>query len=76
VTELQDIDCVSDIAFQLPMHVIADIVGIPEDDRPNGVPSRRRSLPHMQRLLGHLEDSLKELERAVGVCRPRQAGQV
>lgn len=28
-----DIDFVSDIAFQLPMHVIADIVGIPEDDR-------------------------------------------
>ena len=32
--ELQDVDFVSDIAFQLPMHVIADIVGIPEDDRP------------------------------------------
>jgi len=32
--QLHDIDFVSDIAFQLPMHVIADIVGIPEDDRP------------------------------------------
>jgi hypothetical protein len=27
----------------------------------------RRSVPHLQRLLAHLEDSLKELERAVGV---------
>ena len=25
---------VRDVAYQLPMHVIADIVGIPEDDRP------------------------------------------
>jgi cytochrome P450 len=25
---------VQDVAYQLPMHVIADIVGIPEDDRP------------------------------------------
>ncbi len=27
----------------------------------------RRSVPHLQRLLGHLETSLKDLERAVGV---------
>ena len=27
----------------------------------------RRSLPHLQRLLGHLESSLKDLERAAGV---------
>ena len=27
-------DFVRDIAYQLPMHVIADIVGIPEEDRP------------------------------------------
>jgi cytochrome P450 len=27
-------DFVRDIAYQLPMHVIADIVGIPENDRP------------------------------------------
>jgi cytochrome P450 len=33
-SQLQQIDFVSDIAFQLPMHVIADVVGIPEDDRP------------------------------------------
>jgi len=26
---------VQDVAYQLPMHVIADIVGIPEDDRPD-----------------------------------------
>ena len=29
-----EVDFVSDIAYQLPMHVIADIVGIPEADRP------------------------------------------
>ena len=29
-----EIDFVSEIAYQLPMHVIADIVGIPEADRP------------------------------------------
>ena len=29
------IDFVSEIAYQLPMHVIADIVGIPEADRPS-----------------------------------------
>jgi cytochrome P450 len=28
-----DCDFVRDVAYQLPMHVIADIVGIPEDDR-------------------------------------------
>ncbi|HZP30270.1 MAG TPA: cytochrome P450, partial [Acidimicrobiia bacterium] len=27
-------DFVKDVAYQLPMHVIADIVGIPEDERP------------------------------------------
>ena len=31
---LGEVDFVSDIAYQLPMHVIADIVGIPEADRP------------------------------------------
>ena len=29
-----DLDFVPNIAYQLPMHVIADIIGIPEDDRP------------------------------------------
>jgi cholest-4-en-3-one 26-monooxygenase len=29
-----DFDFVPEIAYQLPMHVIADIVGIPEADRP------------------------------------------
>jgi cytochrome P450 len=29
-----EIDFVPDVAYQLPMHVIADIVGIPEEDRP------------------------------------------
>jgi cytochrome P450 len=29
-----ELDFVTEIAYQLPMHVIADIVGIPEDDRP------------------------------------------
>jgi diacylglycerol O-acyltransferase len=32
-----------------------------------GLVGCRRSVPHLQRLLGHLEDSLKELERAVAV---------
>ncbi|MBV8930472.1 MAG: wax ester/triacylglycerol synthase family O-acyltransferase, partial [Mycobacteriaceae bacterium] len=32
-----------------------------------GLVGCRRSVPHMQRLLGHLETSLKDLERAVGV---------
>ncbi len=32
-----------------------------------GLVGCRRSVPHLQRLLGHLEDSIKELERAVGV---------
>jgi WS/DGAT/MGAT family acyltransferase len=32
-----------------------------------GLVGCRRSVPHLQRLLGHLETSLKELERAVGV---------
>jgi hypothetical protein len=27
----------------------------------------RRSVPHLQRLLSHLEDALKDLERAVDV---------
>ncbi len=31
-----------------------------------GLVGCRRSIPHLQRLLGHLETSLKELERAVG----------
>jgi diacylglycerol O-acyltransferase len=30
-----------------------------------GLVGCRRSVPHLQRMLGHLEDSLKELERAV-----------
>jgi WS/DGAT/MGAT family acyltransferase len=32
-----------------------------------GLVGCRRSLPHLQRLLAHLEESLKDLERAVGV---------
>jgi WS/DGAT/MGAT family acyltransferase len=32
-----------------------------------GLVGCRRSVPHLQRLLGYLEDSLKELERAAGV---------
>lgn len=32
-----------------------------------GIVGCRRTIPHLQRLLGHLEDSLKELERATGV---------
>ncbi|HZA11185.1 wax ester/triacylglycerol synthase family O-acyltransferase [Mycobacterium sp.] len=32
-----------------------------------GLVGCRRSVPHLQRLLGHMETSLKDLERAVGV---------
>jgi diacylglycerol O-acyltransferase / wax synthase len=32
-----------------------------------GLVGCRRSIPHLQRLLGHLESSLKDLERSVGV---------
>jgi len=32
-----------------------------------GLVGCRRSVPHLQRLLGHLEDSLKDLERAAGI---------
>jgi diacylglycerol O-acyltransferase / wax synthase len=32
-----------------------------------GLVGCRRSVPHLQRLLGHLEDSLKDLERSAGV---------
>jgi cytochrome P450 len=34
VDEAGEINFVSEVAYQLPMHVIADIVGIPEDERP------------------------------------------
>ena len=32
-----------------------------------GLVGCRRSVPHLQRLLGHLETALKELERSAGV---------
>jgi cholest-4-en-3-one 26-monooxygenase len=32
--EQGELDFVSDVAYQLPMHVIGDIIGIPEADRP------------------------------------------
>jgi diacylglycerol O-acyltransferase len=35
-----------------------------------GLVGCRRSVPHLQRLLGHLEDSLADLEKAVGVTQP------
>jgi cholest-4-en-3-one 26-monooxygenase len=31
--ELEELDFVSEVAYKLPMHMIADIVGIPESDR-------------------------------------------
>jgi cytochrome P450 len=34
VAEREEFDFVSEVAYQLPMHVIADIIGIPEDERP------------------------------------------
>ena len=33
-----------------------------------GLVGCRRSIPHLQRLLMHLEDSLTDLEKAVGVA--------
>ncbi len=35
VPEGEEFNFVSDVAYQLPMHVIADIVGIPEEERPH-----------------------------------------
>ncbi len=35
VPESEEFNFVSDVAYQLPMHVIADIVGIPEQERPH-----------------------------------------
>ena len=32
--ERGEVEFVSEVAYQLPMHVIADIMGIPDDDRP------------------------------------------
>ncbi len=32
--EREEFNFVSEVAYQLPMHVIADIIGIPEDERP------------------------------------------
>lgn len=34
VAEQGECEFVSEVAYQLPMHIIADIMGIPEDDRP------------------------------------------
>jgi hypothetical protein len=38
-----------------------------------GLVGCRRSVPSLQRLLGHLEDSLSELERAVGTTGGKTA---
>jgi len=38
-----------------------------------GLVGCRRSVPSLQRLLGHLEDSLSELEQAVGTAAPKTA---
>jgi len=38
-----------------------------DDSLDFGLVGCRRSVPHLQRLLTHLESSLKDLERAVGV---------
>ena len=40
-----------------------------------GLVGCRRSVPHLQRLLGHLETSLKDLERAVGALTRRAQAQ-
>jgi cytochrome P450 len=33
--EMNDVNFVRDVAYQLPMHLISDIMGIPESDRPD-----------------------------------------
>jgi diacylglycerol O-acyltransferase len=38
-----------------------------------GLVGCRRSVPSLQRLLGHLEDSLSDLEQAVGIAGPKAA---
>ena len=38
------------------------------DDMDFGLTGCRRSVPHLQRLLGHLDDELGALEKAVGVA--------
>ena len=43
------------------------------DDLDFGLVGCRRSVPHLQRLLDHLEAALKDLEQAVGVGEPRIA---
>jgi cytochrome P450 len=35
VAERNDVNFVRDVAYQLPMHLISDIMGIPESDRPD-----------------------------------------
>jgi hypothetical protein len=42
------------------------------DDLEFGLTGCRRRVPHLQRLLGHLETSLVELEQAVGLPTPRR----
>src|SRR5262249_32751238 len=68
--ELHDLDFVSEVAFPLPMHMIADIVGIPVEDRewlfattntllgaldPNGALPRGDALGHQVQLFEYAQ---------------------
>jgi hypothetical protein len=56
-----------------PMSIVTDgqalniTLATSADSLDFGLVGCRRSIPHLQRLLGHLEDSLTGLEEAVGV---------
>ena len=52
------VDFVTELASPLPMHVIADIVGIPEADRPAVFAAVDRSLRCMDPALGQTQDQI------------------
>jgi WS/DGAT/MGAT family acyltransferase len=61
------------LAGNYPMSIVLDgqalniTVATSADNLDFGLVGCRRSIPHLQRLLGDLETSLKDLERAVGI---------
>jgi cytochrome P450 len=81
VADREACDFVADVAYQLPMHVIADIVGIPEEDRPwvfNRTDTMLRGLDPASPIsedqrLG-AERDLFDYAQALGRSKTRQAG--
>jgi diacylglycerol O-acyltransferase / wax synthase len=55
------------LPFAAPRTMLNVTLANNADNLDFGLVGCRRSVPHLQRLLGHLEDALKDLERAVGV---------